>query len=69
MCVFFPPVLHLLGVIATKDQDIGTTNLHIEVSDMVNILVYVGAVRGNASATKLGRLFLLDILHNQCSGY
>lgn len=47
-----PRMCSAYGVIATKDQDIGTTNLHIEVSDMVNILVYVGAVRGNATATK-----------------
>ncbi|XP_040217919.1 probable JmjC domain-containing histone demethylation protein 2C isoform X2 [Rana temporaria] len=51
-----PRMCSAYGVIATKDQDIGTTNLHIEVSDMVNILVYVGAVRGNASATKLAVL-------------
>ncbi|KAM5142381.1 putative JmjC domain-containing histone demethylation protein 2C isoform 2-T2 [Mantella aurantiaca] len=47
-----PRMCSAYGVIATKDLDTGTTNLHIEVSDMVNILVYVGAVRGNASATK-----------------
>ncbi|KAM9325387.1 putative JmjC domain-containing histone demethylation protein 2C [Gastrophryne carolinensis] len=47
-----PRMCSAYGVIATKDQDTGTTNLHIEVSDMVNILVYVGAVKGNAAATK-----------------
>ncbi|XP_068111236.1 probable JmjC domain-containing histone demethylation protein 2C isoform X3 [Hyperolius riggenbachi] len=47
-----PRMCSAFGVIATKDQDTGTTNLHIEVSDMVNILVYVGAVKGNAAATK-----------------
>lgn len=29
--------------VAAKDHDIGTTNLHVEVSDVVNILVYVAA--------------------------
>ncbi|XP_018432159.1 PREDICTED: probable JmjC domain-containing histone demethylation protein 2C [Nanorana parkeri] len=47
-----PRMCSAYGVIATKEQDTGTTNLHIEVSDMVNILVYVGAVKGNVSATK-----------------
>ncbi|XP_072279220.1 probable JmjC domain-containing histone demethylation protein 2C isoform X2 [Pyxicephalus adspersus] len=47
-----PRMCSAYGVIATKDIDTGTTNLHIEVSDMVNILVYVGAVKGNALATK-----------------
>lgn len=39
---------------ATKDHDIGTTNLHIEVSDVVNILVYVGIARGNGVLSKSG---------------
>uniref|UniRef100_A0A8C9ELC9 Lysine-specific demethylase 3A/B tudor domain-containing protein n=1 Tax=Pavo cristatus TaxID=9049 RepID=A0A8C9ELC9_PAVCR len=36
-----PRLCSAYGVAATKDHDIGTTNLHIEVSDVVNILVYV----------------------------
>ncbi|XP_073541504.1 probable JmjC domain-containing histone demethylation protein 2C isoform X3 [Phyllobates terribilis] len=47
-----PRLCSAYGVIATKDHDTGTTNLHIEVSDMVNILVYVGAVKGNVAACK-----------------
>ncbi|KAM4033567.1 putative JmjC domain-containing histone demethylation protein 2C isoform 2-T2 [Anomaloglossus baeobatrachus] len=47
-----PRLCSAYGVIATKDHDTGTTNLHIEVSDMVNILVYVGAVKGNVAASK-----------------
>ncbi|XP_077114881.1 putative JmjC domain-containing histone demethylation protein 2C isoform X2 [Ranitomeya variabilis] len=47
-----PRLCSAYGVIATKEHDTGTTNLHIEVSDMVNILVYVGAVKGNVAACK-----------------
>lgn len=43
---------------ATKDHDIGTTNLHIEVSDVVNILVYVGIARGNGVLSKSGNMKL-----------
>ncbi|NXY42806.1 JHD2C protein, partial [Ceuthmochares aereus] len=42
-------------VAATKDHDIGTTNLHIEVSDVVNILVYVGIAKGNGVLSKSGK--------------
>ncbi|XP_075072431.1 putative JmjC domain-containing histone demethylation protein 2C isoform X2 [Mixophyes fleayi] len=51
-----PRMCSAYGVIATKDQDTGTTNLHIEVSDMVNILVYVGAMKNNLAASKSGVL-------------
>lgn len=44
-----------IGVAATKDHDIGTTNLHIEVSDVVNILVYVGIAKGNGVLSKSGK--------------
>ncbi|XP_073404402.1 probable JmjC domain-containing histone demethylation protein 2C isoform X1 [Dendrobates tinctorius] len=47
-----PRLCSAYGVIATKDHDTGTTNLHIEVSDMVNILVYVGVVKANVAACK-----------------
>lgn len=47
-----------IGVAATKDHDIGTTNLHIEVSDVVNILVYVGIARGNGVLSKSGNVKL-----------
>lgn len=43
------------GVAAAKDHDIGTTNLHIEVSDVVNILVYVGIAKGNGILSKSGK--------------
>ncbi|XP_063290225.1 probable JmjC domain-containing histone demethylation protein 2C isoform X1 [Pelobates fuscus] len=51
-----PRMCSAYGVIATKDQDTGTTNLHIEVSDLVNILVYVGAAKGNGVPSKSGVL-------------
>ncbi|XP_053548240.1 probable JmjC domain-containing histone demethylation protein 2C isoform X2 [Bombina bombina] len=51
-----PRMCSAYGVIATRDQDTGTTNLHIEVSDLVNILVYVGAVKGNGAHSKAGVL-------------
>lgn len=43
------------GVAAAKDHDIGTTNLHIEASDVVNILVYVGIAKGNGVLSKAGK--------------
>ncbi|OCT71510.1 probable JmjC domain-containing histone demethylation protein 2C isoform X2 [Xenopus laevis] len=51
-----PRMCSAYGVIATKDQDTGTTNLHIEVSDLVNILVYVGAAKGLGVTSKSGVL-------------
>lgn len=44
------------GVAAAKDHDIGTTNLHVEASDVVNILVYVGIAKGNGVLSKAGKL-------------
>lgn len=43
------------GVAAAKDHDIGTTNLHIEASDVVNVLVYVGIAKGNGVLSKAGK--------------
>ncbi|XP_053926942.1 probable JmjC domain-containing histone demethylation protein 2C isoform X2 [Cuculus canorus] len=51
-----PRLCSAYGVAATKDHDIGTTNLHIEVSDVVNILVYVGIAKGNGVLSKSGVL-------------
>lgn len=44
------------GVAAARDHDIGTTNLHIEVSDIVNILVSIGIAKGNGVLSKSGKL-------------
>ncbi|KAM5236018.1 putative JmjC domain-containing histone demethylation protein 2C isoform 2-T2 [Ctenodactylus gundi] len=51
-----PRLCSAYGVAAAKDHDIGTTNLHIEVSDIVNILVYVGIAKGNGILSKTGIL-------------
>lgn len=56
---------------ATKDHDIGTTNLHIEVSDVVNILVYVGIAKGNGVLSKSGNVKLTHCKRcrwTECSG-
>ncbi|KAM6186620.1 putative JmjC domain-containing histone demethylation protein 2C isoform 2-T2 [Rhynchocyon petersi] len=51
-----PRLCSAYGVAAAKDHDIGTTNLHVEVSDVVNILVYVGVAKGNGVLSKAGIL-------------
>ncbi|KAM3834661.1 putative JmjC domain-containing histone demethylation protein 2C isoform 5-T7 [Vipera latastei] len=51
-----PRLCSTYGVAAAKDHDIGTTNLHIEVSDIVNILVSVGIAKGNGVPSKSGVL-------------
>nr|XP_014344947.1 PREDICTED: probable JmjC domain-containing histone demethylation protein 2C isoform X3 [Latimeria chalumnae] len=49
-----PRMCSAYGVAAAKDQETGTTNLHVEVSDILNILVYVGVARGNGVLSKTG---------------
>lgn len=44
----------LVGVAASQDQDFGTANLHVEVSDVVSVLVYVGVAKGNGVLSKTG---------------
>ncbi|EDL97331.1 rCG60835, isoform CRA_a [Rattus norvegicus] len=51
-----PRLCSAYGVAAAKDHDIGTTNLHIEASDVVNVLVYVGIAKGNGVLSKAGIL-------------
>nr|XP_060624911.1 probable JmjC domain-containing histone demethylation protein 2C isoform X1 [Anolis sagrei ordinatus] len=51
-----PRLCSAYGVMAAKDHDIGTTNLHIEVSDVVNILVNVGIAKGSGVPSKSGVL-------------
>ncbi|KAJ3608291.1 hypothetical protein NHX12_025340, partial [Muraenolepis orangiensis] len=48
------------GVAASQDQDFGTANLHVEVSDIVSILVYVGVAKGNGVLSKTGVLKRLE---------
>lgn len=57
-CISYSGIKDLIshtGVAAAKDHDIGTTNLHIEASDVVNILVYVGVAKGNGVLSKAGK--------------
>lgn len=35
------------GLISTEDRRVGTTNLHLDVSDAVNVMVYVGIPEGD----------------------
>lgn len=48
------------GVAASQDQDFGTANLHVEVSDVVSVLVYVGVAKGNGVLSKTGVLKRLE---------
>lgn len=41
--VFFPLTSFLSsGLTSADDRKVGTTNLHLDVSDAVNVMVYVG---------------------------
>ncbi|XP_057199399.1 probable JmjC domain-containing histone demethylation protein 2C isoform X2 [Triplophysa rosa] len=48
------------GVTACLEQDFGTSNLHVEISDSMSILVYVGVANGNSAPSKAGVLKLLE---------
>ncbi|XP_013882982.1 probable JmjC domain-containing histone demethylation protein 2C [Austrofundulus limnaeus] len=48
------------GVAACQDQNFGTANLHMEVSDVVSVLVYVGVAKGNGVLSKTGVLKRLE---------
>ncbi|XP_076835102.1 putative JmjC domain-containing histone demethylation protein 2C [Brachyhypopomus gauderio] len=48
------------GVTACPEQDFGTSNLHVEISDTMSILVYVGLAKGNGALSKSGVLKLLE---------
>ncbi|KAJ8408875.1 hypothetical protein AAFF_G00246930 [Aldrovandia affinis] len=41
-----PKMYNAYGLISTEDRKVGTTNLHLDVSDAVNVMVYVGIPRG-----------------------
>lgn len=49
--------LLFVGVAASQDQDFGTANLHLEVSDVVSVLVYVGVAKGNGVLSKTGESY------------
>lgn len=42
------------GVTACPEQDFGTSNLHVEISDTMSILVYAGIAKGNGALSKSG---------------
>uniref|UniRef100_A0A673HM08 Probable JmjC domain-containing histone demethylation protein 2C n=1 Tax=Sinocyclocheilus rhinocerous TaxID=307959 RepID=A0A673HM08_9TELE len=48
------------GVAASQEQDFGTANLHMEVSDIISVLVYVGVAKGNGVLSKTGVLKRLE---------
>lgn len=48
-------VFSSVGVAACQDQNFGTANLHVEVSDVVSVLVYVGVAKGNGVLSKTGK--------------
>uniref|UniRef100_A0A8C1WSZ3 Jumonji domain containing 1C n=1 Tax=Cyprinus carpio TaxID=7962 RepID=A0A8C1WSZ3_CYPCA len=48
------------GVTTCPAQDFGTSNLHVEISDTMSILVYVGVAKGNGAPSKAGVLKLLE---------
>ncbi|XP_052466859.1 probable JmjC domain-containing histone demethylation protein 2C isoform X1 [Carassius gibelio] len=48
------------GVASSQEQDFGTANLHMEVSDIISVLVYVGVAKGNGVLSKTGVLKRLE---------
>ncbi|XP_069052136.1 lysine-specific demethylase 3B isoform X3 [Lepisosteus oculatus] len=41
-----PKMYNAYGLISAEDRKVGTTNLHLDVSDAVNVMVYVGIPEG-----------------------
>lgn len=54
------------GVAASQEQDFGTANLHVEVSDVVSVLVYVGVAKGNGVLSKTGNSPQHSLLFGVC---
>jgi hypothetical protein len=50
---YLPFIVHVslstLGLITAEDRRVGTTNLHLDVSDAVNVMVYVGIPVGEGA--------------------
>ncbi|CAL9706808.1 unnamed protein product [Knipowitschia caucasica] len=42
-----PKMYNAYGLTSTEDRKVGTTNLHLDVSDAVNVMVYVGIPQGD----------------------
>ncbi|KAK6298729.1 hypothetical protein J4Q44_G00302390 [Coregonus suidteri] len=47
-----PKMYNAYGLIETEDRSVGTTNLHLDVSDAVNVMVYVGIPEGEGDHVK-----------------
>ncbi|XDV36931.1 hypothetical protein PO909_006639 [Leuciscus waleckii] len=47
-----PKMYNAYGLISTEDRKVGTTNLHLDVSDAVNVMVYVGVPEGESEQEK-----------------
>uniref|UniRef100_A0A8C8FGB3 Lysine-specific demethylase n=1 Tax=Oncorhynchus tshawytscha TaxID=74940 RepID=A0A8C8FGB3_ONCTS len=47
-----PKMYNAYGLIETEDRSVGTTNLHLDVSDAVNVMVYVGIPEGEGEHVK-----------------
>ncbi|KAF4105217.1 hypothetical protein G5714_014548 [Onychostoma macrolepis] len=47
-----PKMYNAYGLISTEDRRVGTTNLHLDVSDAVNVMVYVGIPEGDSDHEK-----------------
>ncbi|KAG7465148.1 hypothetical protein MATL_G00173130 [Megalops atlanticus] len=49
-----PKMYNAYGLISTEDRKVGTTNLHLDVSDAVNVMVYVGIPEGEGDFEQKG---------------
>ncbi|XP_061901888.1 lysine-specific demethylase 3B isoform X1 [Entelurus aequoreus] len=47
-----PKMYNAYGLISSEDRRVGTTNLHLDVSDAVNVMVYVGIPQGEGDQEK-----------------
>ncbi|XP_015256310.1 PREDICTED: lysine-specific demethylase 3B isoform X2 [Cyprinodon variegatus] len=47
-----PKMYNAYGLISSEDRKVGTTNLHLDVSDAVNVMVYVGIPHGEQNQEK-----------------
>lgn len=58
----------LLGLTSTEDRKVGTTNLHLDVSDAVNVMVYVGIPQGDEDSEQgsLNSFLCLTNTTNEC---
>ncbi|KAJ0049981.1 hypothetical protein NL108_006708 [Boleophthalmus pectinirostris] len=45
-----PKMYNAYGLTSTEDRKVGTTNLHLDVSDAVNVMVYVGIPQGDTES-------------------